>query len=85
MLGRNPDHNLPEEGGESCQRQVTIEEGKIFAEERDLQFIEISARTGTFVETAFLMLADSIKTKMTATPRNTGFGSKDGGGKFGCC
>ena len=41
---------------------------------------------GTFVDTAFLMMAHDIKQKMTSVgggSRDTGF--KDGGEKKGCC
>ena len=42
---------------------------------------------GTFVDTAFLMMAHDIKTKMTHVSggtRQTGFGSS-GDSKGGCC
>ena len=42
---------------------------------------------GTFVDTAFLMMAHDIKTKMTSVPggsRDTGFKGGDGE-KKGCC
>ena len=66
-------------------RQVSQMEGKQFAESQDIPFLETSAKTGTFVDTAFLMMAHDIKTKMTAVPgRDTGFG-KGGDDKKGCC
>ena len=47
----------------------------------------ISRAQGTFVDTAFLMMAHDIKQKMTTVPggsRETGFGKGDGD-KKGCC
>ena len=46
-------------------RQVSQEDGKAFAEKVDVPFLETSAKTGTFVDTAFLMMAHEIKNKMT--------------------
>jgi len=81
LVGNKSDHT-EEEG----QRQVSTEEGRMFAESKDIPFLETSARTGTFVDTAFLMMAHDIKTKMTSVPggRETGFG-KGGDDKKGCC
>ena len=73
---------------EGAERQVSMTEGKAFAESKDIPFLETSAKNGTFVDTAFLMMAHDIKTKMTSVgggSRETGFGSKDSGGKGGCC
>ena len=68
-------------------RQVSQMEGKQFAESQDIPFLETSAKTGTFVDTAFLMMAHDIKTKMTSVggggSRDTGF--KGDGEKKGCC
>ena len=65
-------------------RQVTTPEGREFAESKGMPFLETSAKSGTFVDTAFLMMAHDIKTKMTTAPgRETGFGG--GEKKFGCC
>merc|ERR1711988_730415 len=47
-VGNKSDQALVEQGG---QRQVTTEEGKQFAESRDIPFLETSARNGTFVDT----------------------------------
>ena len=82
LVGNKSDQALPEDGG---HRQVSTNEGKAFAESRHIPFLETSAKTGTFVDTAFLMMAHDIKTKMTAVPgRDTGFG-KGGDDKKGCC
>ena len=46
-----------------------------------------SAKTGTFVDTAFLMMAHEIKNKMNNVPGSSG-GTKVSGGdgdKKGCC
>ena len=67
-------------------RQVTQVQGREFAEKMDIPFLETSAKSGTFVDTAFLMMAHDIKTKMTSVgggSRDTGF--KGDGDKKGCC
>ena len=78
--------------GNKCEcddtvRQVPTAEGKSFAESVSLNFLETSAKAGTFVDTAFLMMAHDIKTKMTSVSgggsRNTGLGGD--GEKKGCC
>ena len=70
------------------QRQVATVEGKGFAEAQNIPFLETSAKTGTFVDTAFLMMAHEIKNKMTAGTsggsRSTGLSGGDGD-KKGCC
>ena len=72
-----------EDGG---SRQVSKAEGMAFAETRNIPFLETSAKMGTFVDTAFLMMAHDIKTKMTAVPtRQTGFGGGGDKGGSGCC
>ena len=55
--------------GNKCEcddtvRQVPTAEGKSFAEAVYLNFLETSAKAGTFVDTAFLMMAHYIKTRM---------------------
>ena len=55
--------------GNKCEcddtvRQVPTAEGKSFAESVSLNFLETSAKAGTFVDTAFLMMAHDIKTRM---------------------
>ena len=55
--------------GNKCEcddtvRQVPTAEGKSFAESVSLNFLETSAKAGTFVDTAFLLMAHDIKTKM---------------------
>jgi len=77
--------NKADQKEEDGTRQVSHQEGKSFADSCDIQFLETSAKTGTFVDTAFLMMAHDIKTKMTSVnDRNTGFG-KGGDDKKGCC
>jgi len=73
------------EGADST-RQVPMEDGKKFAEDRDIPFLETSAKTGTFVDTAFLMMAHEIKNKMNTTPGSSS-GTKVTGTeeKKGCC
>lgn len=67
-------------------RQVETAQGKEFAETRDIPFLETSAKLGTFVDTAFLMMAHDIKTKMTTGgTRQTGLKSGGGDDKKGCC
>ena len=72
-----------DEGG----RQVPTAEGKEFAAKNGIPFLETSAKTGTFVDTAFLMMAHDIKNKMTNPPgsSNKGLGGGGGGDKGGCC
>ena len=67
---------------------VTTEQGKEFADSLKIEFLETSAKSGTFVDTAFLMMAHEIKNKMMNVSgsgnRETGF--QDGGSeKKGCC
>ena len=68
---------------------MATQEGKAFAEHQNIPFLETSAKTGTFVDTAFLMMAHEIKNKMTTGSsggggRSTGLGGGDGD-KKGCC
>jgi len=73
--------------GPETTRQVAQADGKAFAEARDIPFLETSAKTGTFVDTAFLMMAHEIKNKMNNVPGSSG-GTKVSGGdgdKKGCC
>jgi len=76
--------------GNKCDledREVSKEEGKAFAESKGIPFLETSAKVGTFVDTAFLMMAHEIKTKMTTVGgggSNKGLGG-GGGEKSGCC
>ena len=70
------------------QRQVQQAEGKTFAERQTppISFLETSAKQGTFVDTAFLMMAHDIKNKMTTVPGGSNKGLGGGGGdKGGCC
>ena len=74
------------EGAEGS-RQVPQQEAKAFAESRDIPFLETSAKTGTFVDTAFLMMAHEIKTKMTTGMSSSSSKGLSSGGedKKGCC
>ena len=57
-----------------------------YADELGIDFLETSAKTGTFVDTAFLMMASEIKKKMNDGPSKSG-GTKVGEKKSegGCC
>ena len=67
-------------------RQVSHSKGKEYADELGIDFLETSAKTGTFVDTAFLMMASEIKKKMNDGPSKSG-GTKVGEKKSegGCC
>ena len=71
----------------STLRQVSHSKGKEYADSLGIDFLETSAKSGSFVDTAFLMMAHDIKTKMTSVSgggsRNTGLGGD--GEKKGCC
>ncbi|EOD18748.1 ras-related protein [Emiliania huxleyi CCMP1516] len=71
-------------------RAVQKQEGKNFADELGVQFLEASAKTGAFVDTAFLLISSEIKSKMLTQTNTTGYGtgrSLDGEGSSqgGCC
>jgi len=68
-------------------RQVPQSKGKEFAEALDIPFLETSAKTGTFVDTAFLMMAHEIKNKMmnVSGSRSDGSGLQGSEQKKGCC
>ena len=70
----------------TSKRQVETESAKEFAESVNIPFLETSAKTGTFVDTAFLMMASEIKKKMNDGPSKSG-GTKVGEKKSegGCC
>ena len=85
LVGNKSD--LGEIDAETRLRQVTQQKGKEFAEALDIPFLETSAKTGTFVDTAFLMMAHEIKNKMMNV---SGSGSRSEGlsrssEKKGCC
>ena len=68
--------------------QVAQDKGKEFAEQLDIPFLETSAKAGTFVDTAFLMMAHEIKNKMMNVSGGSGTGgglSSGGSEKKGCC
>jgi len=74
--------------GDGKLRQVKHEKGKQFARDIDIPFLETSAKSGTNVDTAFLMMAHEIKNKMLNAQSSTGGGvdtSKEGEKKGGCC
>ncbi len=52
--------------GAGSKRQVSQDEGKSFADKVGIPFLEISAKMGTCVDTAFLMMTHEIKNKMTS-------------------
>ena len=68
-------------------RQVPQSKGKEFAENLDIPFLETSAKSGTFVDTAFLMMAHEIKNKMTNVSSSKDTTNVSGGEKKkgGCC
>uniref|UniRef100_A0A7S0LEA0 Uncharacterized protein n=1 Tax=Coccolithus braarudii TaxID=221442 RepID=A0A7S0LEA0_9EUKA len=75
--------------GDTRLRKVKLADGKAFAEQLGVKFLETSAKKGDFVDTAFLLMANEIKNKMT----NSSSGRGDGGQsvdvaaekKSGCC
>jgi len=79
--------DLAEAGG---LRQVPAEDGQKFAAELGVPFLEASAKTGEYVDTAFLLISSQIKEKMIAQTSTSGYSSrgldddekKDSGG---CC
>jgi len=85
LVGNKSD--LGEIDAETRLRQVTQQKGKEFAEALDIPFLETSAKTGTFVDTAFLMMAHEIKNKMmnVSGSRSDGIGSSSSSEKKGCC
>jgi len=77
---------LGEVDSDAVLRQVTQAKGKEFAEALDIPFLETSAKTGTFVDTAFLMMAHEIKNKMMNVTGSRSEGTTLGEGqKKGCC
>jgi len=85
LVGNKSD--LAEAGG---LRQVPAEDGQKFAAELGVPFLEASAKTGEYVDTAFLLISSQIKEKMIAQTSTSGYSSrgldddekKDSGG---CC
>lgn len=79
--------DLGETDGGAPLRQVSQEKGKEFAEQLDIPFLETSAKTGTFVDTAFLMMAHEIKNKMMNVTASSSSGGNLSGSseKKGCC
>jgi len=72
-------------------RQVPQTKGQEFASNLDIPFLETSAKTGTFVDTAFLKMAFEIKQKMTSVQgadtgkSSTSLNKEGSAGKGGCC
>jgi len=72
-------------------RQVPHSKGLEFAANLDIPFLETSAKTGTFVDTAFLKMAFEIKQKMTSVQgadtgkSGTSLNKEGSAGKGGCC
>jgi len=72
-------------------RQVPQMKGKEFADNLEIPFLETSAKTGTFVDTAFLKMAFEIKQKMTsnmhgeANKPGVSLPNRNDAGKGGCC
>jgi len=65
---------------------VTYAQGKSYADSIDVPFLETSAKLGTFVDTALLMMAHEIKNKMTTGGGSSSTKVNDAGGdKKGCC
>ena len=85
LVGNKMD--LGELEGDQKLRQVTHAKGKEFADNLDIPFLETSAKTGTFVDTAFLMMAHEIKNKMMNSSGTKDSGSADlsKGKSGGCC
>ena len=82
LVGNKMD--LGEDG--SALRQVPQELGKRFAEEKGIPFLETSAKTGSFVDTAFLMMAHEIKNKMmNVTSKSSDSTNLNSSEKKGCC
>lgn len=66
--------------------QVTQAKGKEFAEALDIPFLETSAKSNAFVDTAFLMMAHEIKNKMMNVPGSRSeIGTSNNSEKKGCC
>jgi len=69
-------------------RQVTNAQGKSFAEGLNIPFLETSAKSGQYVDTAFLVMANEIKNKMqnvAATSEKGGVNTGEKEKSGGCC
>lgn len=75
--------------GDNRLRQVPTAVGKEFADSLKIPFLETSAKTGTFVDTAFLVMANEIKNKMLNTSNSNAYGGNSvdvqAEKKSGCC
>jgi len=93
LVGNKMDLDTVADGDKSAAlgglRQVSTEKGKAFANNLEIPFLETSAKAGTFVDTAFLMMAHEIKNKMLNAQSVSSSGgvdtSKGGEKKGGCC
>ncbi|KAL1528975.1 hypothetical protein AB1Y20_010296 [Prymnesium parvum] len=84
LVGNKSD--LGDSESEPRLRQVPQTKGREFAEALDIPFLETSAKTGTFVDTAFLMMAHEIKNKMMNVPGSRSEpGLSNSSEKKGCC
>ena len=70
-------HHAPETAlkiliGNKCdmdeKRVVSTEEGQKLADELDIQFFEVSAKSGRSVENAFFTLVEDIRLRQTSRP-----------------
>ena len=59
LVGNKADH---EEGGWLQQRKVTQAMGSELASQEGILFLETSAKSGTFVDVAFMMMAHNLMT-----------------------
>jgi len=68
-------------------RAVEKEQGEKYANELKISFLETSAKSGEFVDTAFLVMANDIKAKMlqNTTSSSSGTGLDEKEKKGGCC
>ena len=86
LVGNKAD--LAEDGDPNKMRKVPFSKGKEFADSLEIPFLETSAKSGMRVDTAFLVMAHEIKTKMlnvTGNPRETLESKGDSVKKGGCC
>lgn len=68
-------------------RAVAKDEGQTMADKLGIAFMEASAKTGQFVDTAFLVMANNIKAKMlqNSSSSSTGVDTSEKEKKGGCC
>merc|ERR1712087_949864 len=61
LVGNKKDLASPDENNPNDLRQVSLAQGQDLANSLGVQFVEASAKNGTFVDTAFLLMAHEIK------------------------